>query len=145
MVKAKFSSTEVRKIAWEFAAILETNRIKVGRLILYGSYARGNPRDFSDIDLAVISPDFRGKNRLQIQEMIAAAVSGRKGAMVVVEPIGYNPEEYARAKRETFLGEIKQTGKRITLDGRVSKNRQGNRGRYGGLGKRVGEYANSLT
>lgn len=116
MVKAKFNSTEVRKISLEFAAMLEANKIKVGKIILYGSYARGNPRDFSDIDLAIISTDFRGKNRLQIQEMIAVAVSGRKGAVVVVEPIGYTPEEYAYAKRETFLGEIKETGRRIALD-----------------------------
>lgn len=113
MVKAKFSPVEVRKIAWEFAGILEANKIKVAKLILYGSYVRGNPRDFSDIDLAIISPNFKGKNRLQIQEMIAKAVSGRKGLTVAVEPIGYAPEEYAYAERETFLGEIKETGRRL--------------------------------
>lgn len=115
MVKAKFTSVEVKKAAREFVKILETKKIKIDILILYGSYARGDPRDFSDIDLAVISSDFRGKNRLQIQEMIAKAVSGRKGITMAIEPIGYAPEEYDHANPETFLGEIKQTGKRLIM------------------------------
>ncbi len=113
MVKAKFSATEIKKAVQDFTGILEAHKIKVTGLILYGSYARGNPRDFSDIDLAIISPNFKGKNRLQIQGMIANAVSGRKGFTMAIEPIGYSPEEYLSAEPETFLGEIKETGRML--------------------------------
>ena len=34
--------------------------IHLERVILYGSYAQGHPHPESDLDLAVISPDFGG-------------------------------------------------------------------------------------
>ena len=34
--------------------------IHLEKVILYGSYAQGHPRPESDLDLAVISPDFGG-------------------------------------------------------------------------------------
>jgi len=38
--------------------------ITINTVILYGSWANGNPREYSDIDLAVFSPDF-GKHKLK--------------------------------------------------------------------------------
>jgi len=35
-------------------------RIPVTKLILFGSYAGGSPKRWSDIDIAVISPAFSG-------------------------------------------------------------------------------------
>jgi len=114
MVKAKFTPSEVERAIRELARILKVKKIKISRLILYGSYARGKQRNFSDIDLAIISPTFRGKNRFIIQEMIARAINGRKGIMTAIEPIGYSTEEYVQADPTTFLGEIKLTGREIT-------------------------------
>jgi uncharacterized protein len=113
MVKARFSPIEVKAAVREFAKALESHNIKVRTLILFGSYASGKVRDFSDIDLAVISPNFSGRNRLEIQELIAMAIKGRQGTAMAIDPIGYAPSEYSEAKKESFLGEIKQTGKRI--------------------------------
>jgi predicted nucleotidyltransferase len=59
MVKEKYSLSEIKKIIKNLAKILTTNRIAVEKIILYGSYAKGNPRTHSDIDLAIISPDFK--------------------------------------------------------------------------------------
>lgn len=87
-------------------------KIKVSKIILYGSYAKGNIRSFSDIDIAVISPDFIGKDRLEIQEMIALA-SSRGGISSAIEPIGFSTKEYKDATPTTFLGEIKKTGRML--------------------------------
>lgn len=38
--------------------------IQVDKVILYGSWANGNPHEFSDIDLAIFSVNF-GKSRLK--------------------------------------------------------------------------------
>ncbi|WP_218252233.1 nucleotidyltransferase domain-containing protein [Candidatus Magnetobacterium casense] len=39
---------------------LEKNSISVQEVILFGSYAKGNPVETSDIDIAVISAAFSG-------------------------------------------------------------------------------------
>jgi predicted nucleotidyltransferase len=44
--------------------LLKEHGVRADIFILYGSYARGNPRADSDIDVAVISRDF-GKDRFK--------------------------------------------------------------------------------
>ena len=45
----------------QFRQILQSKGIHVSKLILYGSYAQGNAREDSDIDVVVVSNDFSGK------------------------------------------------------------------------------------
>ena len=51
------TKNQVRKIINEFVRALEPD-IKVERVILYGSYMRGKAEEWSDIDVAVLSPTF---------------------------------------------------------------------------------------
>ncbi len=74
MVKTKYTAIEIRKIAKELAVLLTANKIIVDKIILYGSYAAGKPREHSDIDIAVISPSFKGKKILEIQESLACLI-----------------------------------------------------------------------
>ncbi|MDI6801788.1 MAG: nucleotidyltransferase domain-containing protein [Thermodesulfovibrionales bacterium] len=108
MVKEKYTRTEIKKLVKTLAVELEKNRIKVAKIILYGSYARGNPRAYSDIDIAIISPTFKGKPLLAIQEQLSKILSKY---LAVVEPIGYSYEDFKTAAPETLLGEIKKSGK----------------------------------
>lgn len=39
--------------------------ITIDRVILFGSYARGNPKSYSDIDLAIFSKDFKDKDEIR--------------------------------------------------------------------------------
>lgn len=48
----------------KFRNAIEEDGIHVTKMILYGSYAAGNYHKYSDIDVAVISPDF-GRDRFQ--------------------------------------------------------------------------------
>lgn len=113
MVKAKYKISEVENAIKELARILNKGGITVSSIFLYGSYAHGKSREYSDIDVAVISPSFCDKNRMAIQEMIAKAITGRKGALSAIEPLGFSTDELAAADKTTFLGEIKRTGKRF--------------------------------
>ncbi len=108
MVKAQFTSTEIREIAQALSKELEKNKIIVDKIILYGSYARGNPHDHSDIDLAIISPSFKGKKMLDIQEELAGVFSRY---LSIIEPLGYSTQDFQSAEPETLLGEIKRSGK----------------------------------
>lgn len=111
MVKEKFNSREVKNIVDRFAKGLEQNKIKISKIILFGSYAQGNPRQYSDIDLAVISPVFNNKGRFKIQSIIAKATPRDQEVLVAIEPIGYSTKEYENTESGSFLGEIKKTGK----------------------------------
>ncbi len=53
MVKKR---TEIKKIISEYQARLQALGIEVSRIILYGFYAQRRAREYSDIDIAVISP-----------------------------------------------------------------------------------------
>jgi uncharacterized protein len=53
---------EIIKKVREFRKALIRQRIRVAKIILYGSYASGKMHKGSDIDIAVISADF-GKDR----------------------------------------------------------------------------------
>ncbi len=121
------TTAQVRRIVREYVKALEP-LIHVERVILYGSYARGTPHEWSDIDLAVISRNFASKDRWNRQIILAKADSinpALRGAMI--EALGYSVGEYTRAERQTFLGEIKRTGKTIYKHRKPSKKIQSSR------------------
>ena len=103
----------IKKILAQF--IEETRkRIPVEKIILFGSYAKGTPRKTSDIDIAVISPDFAKMNELQRIKLLLECVHKIKYDLPLdMETFGYTPEEYENAAYFDFLGVIKNTGKII--------------------------------
>ena len=49
------TDTELKAITDEVVKrIFENKRLKIAKVILYGSYARGNSNDYSDIDIMVL-------------------------------------------------------------------------------------------
>lgn len=103
------TDTDIRRIVHNFVSALEPN-VTVDRVILYGSYARDEPHEWSDIDLAIISPDFARLRRPLRQALLGRALTGNTN---MIEALGYSVAEYNNAERQTFLGEIKRTGKVI--------------------------------
>lgn len=63
MVKKTVNPKVVKEIK-DYTKALKDNKIKVEKLILFGSYAKGTPKPWSDIDLCVVSKEF-GKNRFE--------------------------------------------------------------------------------
>ena len=82
--------------------------IQVQRLILFGSYATGKAKTYSDIDIAVISAAFKGKGILKRQELLGEAIYPLQDP---IEAIGFTPAEYKNAEPLSFLSEIISTGK----------------------------------
>lgn len=106
MVTAKI---DIKRIIKEFVARLEPE-VRVKKVILYGSYAGGRPDEWSDLDIAVISDDFKKMNPFKQAEFLALR---KKGCDSRLEPIAFTLKEYETASHLTFLGEIKRTGKVI--------------------------------
>jgi stress-induced morphogen len=82
--------------------------VAVHAVILFGSYAKGNADDSSDVDVAVISPDFEGMSTWQRQDTIARATAGRGHRLA---PVGFASSEYRSPDSTPFLREIIRTGR----------------------------------
>ncbi|MFH0800125.1 MAG: nucleotidyltransferase domain-containing protein [Pseudomonadota bacterium] len=83
--------------------------IRVEKVFLYGSYARNAEHDFSDIDVAVISPDFEGGTERDYLILGRAAL--KVNALIEAKP--YRPEDIRNLSPMEFLSEIIRTGKLI--------------------------------
>jgi predicted nucleotidyltransferase len=93
---------EIKEIIECYKEALKKLGITPQKVFLYGSYAKGNPREDSDIDLIVISEDFRHMNLRERLETLGLA-AGR--VFEPIEAMGYTEEEVKDAKG-TFLEEI---------------------------------------
>jgi len=86
--------------------------MRVEAVVLFGSRVRGEEIPFSDLDLAVVSPDFAGVPRLRRIEQLLSLWN----AIIPLEPLGFTPEELL-ALSSALLWEIVDEGKAIYDDG----------------------------
>jgi predicted nucleotidyltransferase len=52
---------------------LQSRGLRVEKLVVFGSQAKGTAREDSDLDVALVSPDFEGKDIFERVEMTAQA------------------------------------------------------------------------
>ena len=93
----------------KFASALTEKGIRVDKIILYGSYARGKARPDSDIDVAVISRDF-GKDRTD-EGMLLFRIAGEVDARI--EPVPISLESYKNDTWVPLIYEIRTKGKEL--------------------------------
>ncbi|MBU3933170.1 MAG: nucleotidyltransferase domain-containing protein [Candidatus Omnitrophica bacterium] len=104
MYKAEY---KVKEIVEEYKETLQKLGIKVDRIILYGSFAKRNQREDSDIDLVIIAEDFQKMNLRERQEVLGIAAAR---IMKPIEARGYTPDELKMASQASFLKEILEVG-----------------------------------
>ncbi|MFH2046368.1 MAG: nucleotidyltransferase domain-containing protein [Pseudomonadota bacterium] len=88
-----------------YIALLEQKGIKVSKVILFGSYAKGMAKPDSDIDIAVISSQFG-------QDSINEMMFLRKVALEIdshIEPLPFSPQDL-EDRYSTLAQEIKRYG-----------------------------------
>ena len=91
-----------------YLKVLKKNKIKLQKVILFGSFAKNKQKSYSDIDLAVVSEDFE-------KDVIEAMMTLSKltiGVADRIEPIALTPKEMKK-KYHPLIGEIKKYGKVI--------------------------------
>ena len=95
-----------------------TKSMNVDQIILFGSYAKGNAHEYSDIDLAVISPDFDpSKSRFSnLRKMKEQAQLVEAGLQLL--PFHTAVFEKENTVDSFFIREIKKTGKVIYSNGK---------------------------
>ncbi len=74
-----------------FKRALESKDIRISKLILFGSYAKGTQREGSDIDIVVVSEDFTGKNSWERIDILTDAIYE---VFEPIEAIALTPEEW---------------------------------------------------
>lgn len=97
----------VKKIIDLYLAALRENHIPVKQAVLFGSYAKGNYNDWSDIDLALVSEVFEGiriRDRSKIRPITLKISSD-------LEVLPYRPQDFNMD--DPFVKEILRTGIKI--------------------------------
>ncbi|MFY9484206.1 MAG: nucleotidyltransferase domain-containing protein [Patescibacteria group bacterium] len=109
--KPKLTQQEIAKLAQDYRIVLEQAGYPVSRLVLFGSYTKGDVHDWSDIDFLVVSPEFEKKddfNELAKMNIIAAQISPLIEAHIASE------QEYQTAD-SPWLAEVKKYGREYPL------------------------------
>ena len=96
----------VKAVLKGFRERLQT-KVRVRKMILFGSYACGTPRDYSDVDVAVISPDFHGGTKADYRLLGRAA----REVNSLIEAFAYTPRDIKNCQPGDFLDHIIKTGK----------------------------------
>lgn len=96
---------EIENIIDRYVSKLKQLGVEVSQVILYGSYAKGKPKEYSDIDIAVVSPSFQKLDIFERQLLLSKA-HHKFGEPI--EPIGLTPKQLKDKKG--FAREILETG-----------------------------------
>ncbi len=109
MDKKKYTTKEVKSNIKNYVSYLKKEHgLPINRVYLYGSYAKGKERDWSDVDVCIISPKFKEVDSLSyLFDKLR-----RKDVRNLIEPIGFTPEDL-KNKYSTLINEIKTTGVEI--------------------------------
>jgi len=100
------------EIVKRFKAALERRGVRHARIILYGSHCEGSAREYSDIDVAVVSDDFVDMGLYDKLCVLGHAVAD---VFEPIEPLPYTVAEYEAMGPGTFVGqEVKPKGIEIT-------------------------------
>lgn len=104
MVKKK-----TRIVVKFFREKLEEENLKVSKIILFGSQVKGHSTPESDIDIVVVSENFRRKNIFRRVELLKnAEIETIKKFMVPLDIITMTPEEYEN--KTTLMAEYAHEG-----------------------------------
>src|SRR3989337_4062625 len=96
----------------KFIKELKRQKIRVVKVILYGSRVSGKVREYSDIDIAIVSPDF-GKDRYREGAKlfeIASEIDTR------IRPVPVSIDAYENDTWVPLIYEIRENGLELKVD-----------------------------
>jgi predicted nucleotidyltransferase len=112
---------QIATLIRRYIAALEGRGIPVERVILFGSHASGHPDEWSDIDIAVISPQFDALSLLERYEQLGLA---NRELHAPLDIVGFSPSHIAQCEPESFLAEILRTGVEVPVHPRKQASHQ---------------------
>ena len=100
---------KIKKIILKCIEELKKNNIPIDEVILFGSYAKGNYTENSDIDLLIVSPIFKG-NRIEDRRKIRKYILKISS---LLEIIPCSRKEFQ--EKNPFIEEILKNGIKINF------------------------------
>jgi predicted nucleotidyltransferase len=88
-------------------------KMPIDKVYLYGSYAKGNPRDYSDVDLCFFSKEFESKRRWDVLTELFY-IKTKYDNELLLEPHAFPTSEIERGN--PFVEEVLRTGREIPLE-----------------------------
>jgi predicted nucleotidyltransferase len=96
-----------------FEERLREKKVEVTKIILFGSWAGGNASPESDVDIVVISKDFRNKDIFRRLALIKdAEIATIKKYMIPLDVIMMTPDEFTSGT--SLVSEFAKKGKVIS-------------------------------
>ena len=91
----------------QFVDAIQAKGIALSHVILFGSYARNEQHDYSDIDIALVSDDFEGLPILDVEKFRDIKI---QSPYVMFELHTYNTADFERGDNGFIDEEIKGKG-----------------------------------
>ncbi|MBI3384956.1 nucleotidyltransferase domain-containing protein [Candidatus Gottesmanbacteria bacterium] len=110
MVKKSILSDSPVRLIKKYRDVLIKNGIKVEKMILFGSYAKGKARPWSDLDVCVVSTNF-GKDDYDETILLSRLTSG---VDEMIEPHPFHPKDLADPYNP-LADQIRKTGKILSV------------------------------
>ncbi len=102
------SKIDARKIVKKYAEKLKEKKYPFTAVYLFGSYAKGKARKWSDIDVAVITDKLK-RNRDKNENLLWHM---RREVNIMIEPYGFTVRDF-QDECDPMACEIKKTGEKI--------------------------------
>jgi uncharacterized protein len=93
------------------------NEIDVEEVILFGSYARGDAKEHSDIDLAIISDWFENKPHIKNMQFLSIKAARYNS---LIEALPFTVQEYQNPDQRTLMASIIKSGRKFPIKEIVS-------------------------
>ena len=87
-----------------FLSLIKNAHINIERAIIFGSYARGDAGQWSDIDIALVSPDFSGIRFYDNKRLVPFLL--KSDTRIELHP--FRPEEFT--EENLFVRQIIKSG-----------------------------------
>ena len=104
MVRKKIPKKLENRIK-EYIETLRQDNLPIKKVILFGSFAKGNQHKWSDVDIAVISPKFQ--DRFEALQYLNRKTNNK--APYYIEAHGFTPQDL-QDKYDSLIQEIKTYG-----------------------------------
>lgn len=108
----KPTEKEIKEQAADYVSYLKReHQLPVLSAYLFGSHAHGNPQEWSDIDLCIVSPQFKNEDAL----IYLWRRLRKQDIQNLVEPVGFTPEEFNAKIPSPLVAEIRKYGEEIPV------------------------------
>lgn len=102
-------TNEALEVVEKFIRMVKSANIRLERVILFGSYTSGKAEKWSDIDVAIVSPDFSGIRFYDAKMLIPFLL--KVDSRIELHP--FSPEDFT--EDDDFVREIIKTGVELKI------------------------------